>query len=95
MAATALEKTPVIDGDVLNDEIWQGVAAFDNLTQAQPNFGRPASEKTEIRVGYTAETFFVSVVCYDKQPDKLVVSDARRDANLDNTDAFIFYFGHL
>lgn len=90
MAATALEAGPVIDGNVLNDQIWQGVEAFDNLTQAQPNFGRPATEKTEIRVGYTAETFYVSVVCYDKRPDKLVVSDARRDANLDNTDAFLF-----
>jgi hypothetical protein len=32
----------------------------------------------------------VSVVCYDSEPAKLVVSDARRDATLDNTDSFLF-----
>ena len=30
------------------------------------------------------------MVCYDTEPDKLVVSDARRDATLDNTDSFLF-----
>ena len=90
MAATVLEDSPVIDGNVLNDEIWQGLTPIGDLTQAQPNFGRPATEKTEIRVGYTPETFYLAVVCYDAQPENLVVSDARRDANLDNTDAFVF-----
>ncbi|WP_273566306.1 carbohydrate binding family 9 domain-containing protein [Maribacter halichondriae] len=86
----ALESTPVVDGEVLNDAVWQAIEPFGNLVQAQPNFGRPASEKTEIRIAYTKETFYLSVVCYDSRPDALVVSDARRDADLDNTDAFLF-----
>lgn len=89
-AAIALQENPVLDGNVLNDEIWKGVAPFGDLSQTQPNFGMPASEKTEIRVAYTQEIFYVAVVCYDSRPDGLVVSDARRDADLDNTDAFIF-----
>lgn len=88
--AVSLESVPVVDGEVLNDEIWQAIEPFGDLTQAQPNFGQAASEKTEIRIAYTKETFFLSVVCYDARPNALVVSDARRDANLDNTDAFLF-----
>ncbi len=88
--AVALTFSPEIDGEVLNDEIWQKIAPFGDLVQTQPNLGLPASEKTDIRVAYTNSTFYLSVVCYDSSPDKLVVSDARRDANLDNTDAFIF-----
>lgn len=88
--AVALETAPAIDGEVLNDAIWQAIEPFGDLTQVQPNFGRPASEKTEIRIAYTKETFYLSVVCYDSRPDELVVSDARRDADLDNTDAFLF-----
>ncbi len=88
--ASAIQEGPVIDGEVLNDHIWQQIAPFGDLSQNQPNFGQPATEKTEIRIAYTQETFYVSVICYDSQPTKLVVSDARRDANLDNTDAFIF-----
>ena len=85
-----LERDPVIDGDVLQDEVWKNLTPIDQLWQTKPNAGYPASEKTEIRIGYTATTFYLSVVCYDAEPQKLVVSDARRDATLDNTDSFLF-----
>lgn len=88
--AQALIEAPLIDGDVLNDPIWQTIMPFDEMVQAQPNFGLLATERTEIRIAYTSEMFFISAVCYDANPDGLVVSDARRDADLDNTDAFIF-----
>ncbi len=88
--ATSLNERPEIDGEVLNDPIWQAITPFGDLVQTQPNFGRPASEKTEIRIAFTDDTFYLGVVCHDAQPQNLVVSDARRDANLDNTDAFIF-----
>jgi len=88
--AIPVKTAPVIDGEVMDDEIWKEITPFGNLIQVQPNFGNPASEKTEIRIAYTEETFYLSVICYDARPDKLVVSDPRRDANLDDTDAFIF-----
>lgn len=88
--AKKLVTPPVIDGEVLLDEVWTAVSVFGDLVQTQPNYGYPASEKTAIRIAYTDDTFYLSVVCYDKRPQDLVVSDARRDANLDNTDAFIF-----
>ncbi len=89
-AANAISSPPVIDGEVLNDGTWSEMETVGELLQTRPNFGQPASEKTEIRIAYTKEFFYVSVVCYDSNPDGLVVSDARRDANLDNTDAFLF-----
>ncbi|MEX0273685.1 MAG: DUF5916 domain-containing protein [Flavobacteriaceae bacterium] len=88
--ALSITTIPEMDGDVLNDKVWMGVPAFGDLKQMQPNYGAAASEKTEIRIAYTEDTFFVGVVCHDADPGALVVSDARRDANLDNTDAFIF-----
>lgn len=86
----SLERDPIIDGDVLQDEVWKNLTPIDQLWQTKPNAGYPASEKTEIRIGYTPTTFYLSVVCYDAEPQKLVVSDARRDATLDNTDSFLF-----
>lgn len=88
--AVALMVQPEIDGEVMEDPVWQGITPFGDLIQTQPSFGEAASEKTEIRIAYTSDTFYLSVVCYDANPEQLVVSDARRDANLDNTDAFIF-----
>jgi hypothetical protein len=88
--AHQLEVPPVIDGDVLGEALWNNLTPIGGLVQTKPNAGYPASEKTDIRIGYTATTFYVSVVCYDTEPGKLVVSDARRDALLDNTDSFLF-----
>jgi hypothetical protein len=79
-----------MDGVVRDDPFWQAIPAITELWQSQPNAGAPASEATEIRVAYNEETFFVSVVAYDANPGGLVVSDARRDAPLDNTDCFMF-----
>jgi hypothetical protein len=89
-AAIKLSSDPVIDGEVINDELWQQYPAFDDLIQIRPYSGQPASERTDIRIAYTETMLYVAVVCYDSQPDKLVVSDARRDASLDGTDSFIF-----
>ncbi len=60
------------------------------MTQMKPDQGLPATEKTEIRVAYSPTVFYLSVVCYDTEPEKLVVSDARRDASLDGNDSFLF-----
>lgn len=88
--AFAIATDPAIDGEVLNDEIWKQIPYTDHFIQSKPNAGMPASEKTEVRIAYTATTFFLAVVCYDSAPEQLVVSDARRDATLDNTDSFLF-----
>lgn len=88
--AIALENEPEIDGEVLADLLWQSFEPITELIQLTPNQGQPATEKTEIRIAYTPGTFYLAVVCYDDQPEKLVVADARRDASLDDTDSFLF-----
>lgn len=88
--AVQLETDPVVDGDILGDPIWQAVPAMDQLVQFQPNYGMPVSERTLVRVGYTKSTFYVAVVCYDTEPEKIVISDSRRDADLNDEDSFLF-----
>ncbi|WP_188371074.1 carbohydrate binding family 9 domain-containing protein [Muriicola marianensis] len=90
MKALKLTELPSIDGEVLNDPVWQNIPMYGDLIQTQPRFGFPASERTDIRIAYSEDTFFLSVVCFDSRPSELVISDARRDADLDNTDAFLF-----
>ena len=85
-----LDKAPVIDGKIMEDSAWTNIPSFGNLRQARPYAGHPATENTDIRIGYTDEIFYLSVICYDAQPQHLVVSNARRDAPLDGTDAFLF-----
>ena len=85
-----LNSAPEIDGDVLNDPSWQNIEPVTDMIQLKPNQGQPASEKTEIRIAYSPSIFYLSVICYDSEPGKLVVADARRDASLDDTDSFLF-----
>ena len=87
--ATFIETEPVIDGEIAQDAIWQAIQPLSPMVQNQPTNGGTPSEKTEIRLAYTATTLFVSAICHDTQPEGLVVTDARRDASLENTDAFI------
>ncbi|MDC6354049.1 MULTISPECIES: DUF5916 domain-containing protein [Robiginitalea] len=88
--AVALDEEPVVDGDVLGDPVWQAIPATEGLRQIRPNYGQPVSERTAVRVAYSRSTFYLSVVCYDSEPDKIVVSDSRRDADLNDEDSFLF-----
>jgi hypothetical protein len=85
---SAEAESPVIDGRV-NEAVWQTVPPFTNFTQQDPNEGEPASEKTEVRVMVGKGHVFIGIVCFDSDPSKIIVSQARRDASLSDTDAVI------
>ena len=81
---------PNIDGEVINDEAWEGISSIKTFTQKSPDEGTPSTEQTIVKIMYSEETFYVSVVCYDSDPNKIVITDTRRDAPLNNTDSFMF-----
>ena len=89
-SASFSENNFVLDGNVLGESNWMTIPAIESMTQKAPSEGAPSSEKTEIRIAYTNSSLFIGVVCYDAQPQNLVVSDARRDSDLSDTDAFLF-----
>ena len=62
--------------------------AATGFVQVRPFAGEPGSERTEVRVGFTAETLYLGIVCFDSEPDEVIVSDSRRDASMTNTDSF-------
>lgn len=88
--AAMLPEDPLIDGNVLEDIAWKLISPIENLTQIKPQFGAEASEKTMIKVAYSKNMFYVAVVCYHKNPQNIVVSDSRRDADLSDEDSFLF-----
>ncbi|MDA9015732.1 carbohydrate binding family 9 domain-containing protein [Flavobacteriaceae bacterium] len=88
--ATVLKEEPLVDGNILGEALWKKVLPIQELQQIKPNYGATASEKTVIRVAYTSKNLYVAVVCYDSAPDQIVVSDSRRDADLNDDDSFLF-----
>ncbi len=83
-----LEEAPSLDGDVLEDPVWNSVQPASGFWQTRPFEGRPATEHTEVRVAYTMETLYIGVVCFDSDPRLMIVADSRRDSPLDETDSF-------
>ena len=72
-SATAVESTvaPVLDGAVLDDPAWALAPPATGFVQTQPDEGRPASERTEVRIVYTADTLYFGVICYDTDPSAI------------------------
>jgi hypothetical protein len=88
MQAQALQVAPVLDGVVKGDEAWAGAIPATGFWQVQPDEGRPASQRTEVFIGFDDEALYIGVIAYDAAPGSIIVSEARRDANLDDTDSF-------
>lgn len=80
--------SPVIDGKV-NEAVWQTVQPYATFTQQDPVEGAPASEKTEVRVLMGKGTLYISVIAFDSDPSKIIVSQSRRDASLSETDSVV------
>jgi hypothetical protein len=77
---------PLIDGRV-DDAVWAQVEPFTALVQQEPNVGEAASERTELRFLVDRQTLYVAVVCFDSEPQNILVSQSRRDADLADTDS--------
>ena len=86
--AAVLSVAPVLDGKVVGDAAWEGVVPATGFTQVQPVEGAPASEKTEVFIGFTDTAMYIGVIAYDEDPSRIIVSDSRRDSTLDDGDSF-------
>ena len=84
----AVAEPPTVDGNVLDDPAWKAAPVITGFRQEQPDEGQPASENTEVRIVFTRDTLYIGVVCFDREPSSIIVSDSRRDAGLDETDSF-------
>ncbi len=90
-AASAAVEAPLIDG-VVDDEVWENAAPFTDFIQANPFEGRPATERTEVRILFDDEAVYIGAILYDSDPSGIIATDARRDSSLDDTDSFRVVF---
>lgn len=86
--AVALSVAPIIDGEVLADTVWSVIKPTTGFSQVRPDEGLPATQKTEVFIGYTEDSLYIGVVAYDDNPAGIIVADSRRDSSLGDTDSF-------
>jgi hypothetical protein len=82
---------PHVDG-VLDDAAWSAAPGASGFRQRDPREGEPATEATEVRVVYDAETLYVGVLARDREPEKVIARLLERDKimtqGLDNEASF-------
>ncbi len=91
-AATRLAQAPELDGRVQGDPAWANSTALTNFTQRQPNEGEPGTQRTNVYMGFTDDTLYVGVICFDDAPEEIIVANSSRDADLDLSDSFRMVF---
>jgi hypothetical protein len=82
------DSPPTIDGE-LDDLVWGKSWVDPNFTQNFPEEGKPASERTEVRVLYDDDSVYIGVRCFDSQPDKIVARLTRRDRDIDSDKVIV------
>ena len=80
------ETAPSIDGR-LGEPEWAGASVFSGFVQQQPRENEPSTELTEVRVLYDEESLYIGVLCFDGEPERIVVTQSRRDGDLADTDS--------
>jgi hypothetical protein len=83
-----MTSAPVLDGRVIGDSAWIGLGPTSGFWQVQPDDGEPATQKTEVYVGFSDDALYIGVIAYDDDPDAILVTDSRRDSDLGETDSF-------
>jgi len=78
-------KPPKIDGH-LSDPIWKTAARITNFTQLEPHEGEPATEQTEVFLGYDGDNLYIGARCHDAQPKKIVTTTLTRDSDMGYDD---------
>ena len=86
VTAVRVTEAIAVDGR-LSEPAWEQAVPATDFIQKFPNNGAPSTERTEVRFLYDDDNLYVGVICFDSEPDKLVIKDLREDFELNATDA--------
>lgn len=82
LVAMRASAPPVIDGR-LSDECWRSAPVISSFTQREPDEGRPATERTEVRFAYDDQAIYVAAKLFDAEPGAIAARLSPRDEDAD------------
>jgi len=85
--AARVDTPPKLNGS-LNDPLWLTARAITDFRQREPNEGKPATERTEVRVLYTKRSIYFGITCFESEGQHVTGSELRRDVSQDLDDYF-------
>jgi hypothetical protein len=82
-------RAPNIDGRFDPDE-WSQAAHIDGLTQATPDAGDVATQRTEVWVMTDGDQLYIAARLWDTNPEEIIAYAMKRDADTRFDDRFGF-----
>ncbi|MDA0206031.1 MAG: DUF5916 domain-containing protein [Acidobacteria bacterium] len=79
-------EAPTLDG-LVTEEFWSKIPAAGDFTQRNPDETQPSTERTEVRFAFDEDNLYIGIICFDSEPDQIVLTQNRRDGELNNTDS--------
>jgi len=76
-----------LDG-VPDEPAWRSADSITDFTQQEPAEGKPATERTVVRLLSTPRGLYVGLWANDTRPEAIRHAQLRRDADLDSDDSF-------
>ncbi len=77
----------VLDGR-LDEPQWALAPLATGFIQREPYPGRPATERTIVKVLYDEENLYIGAILYDSEPAGIIADEMRRDGSLHRNDTF-------
>lgn len=82
---TRIDDVVRVDG-ILNEDVWQQAAVWDELVQGFPIIGGRPSERTEIRMLYNDDFLYVGITAFDSVPARIIATGLERDVYYGSDD---------
>lgn len=76
----------VVDG-LLDEPIWESAPEASHFIQLQPEMGKPASERTVVKVLFDDMYIYFGFWCYDTEPEKIAARMTKRDSDIRSDDS--------
>ena len=76
-----------LDG-ALDEASWREAPVAMHFIQNDPREGQPATFDTEVRVLYDDQALYLGVFAHDDDPSAIIVSDLKKDFNINTSDLF-------
>ena len=74
----------------LEEPVWQRAQPATDFVQQDPVHGGTPTEGTEVRIVFDRHRFYMGVICFDSEPDKLLGNTMKRDEFLRGDDRFMW-----
>ncbi len=87
ITATRTEQPPKING-ILDDGCWKESPVITGLTQYDPDYDKPSTQKTYVHIVYDNEAIYIGALMQDTAPDSILRQLGNRDEGGLNADWF-------